>query len=84
MNTITITSFSDYISYIEHNYGRNHLFRGLKSEYWKEFSDTHHENCAGCKEIAKIVSGAKSGRNQAQWKMITMLHYIYTMFETSA
>ena len=30
MNTITITSFSDYISYIEHNYGRNHLFRGLK------------------------------------------------------
>ena len=58
--------------------------RIIESEYWKEFSDTHHENCAGCKEIAKIVSGAKSGRNQAQWKMITMLHYIYTMFETSA
>lgn len=58
--------------------------RIIESEYWKEFSDTHHENCAGCKEIAEIVSGAKSGRNQAQWKMITMLHYIYTMFETSA
>lgn len=58
--------------------------RIIESEYWKEFSDTHHENCAGCKEITEIVSGAKSGRNQAQWKMITMLHYIYTMSETNA
>ena len=32
MNTITITSFSDYISYVEHNYSRNHLFRGLKRQ----------------------------------------------------
>ena len=30
MNTITITSFSDYISHVEQNYSRKHLFRGLK------------------------------------------------------
>lgn len=30
MNTVTITSFSEYISHVEKNYGRNHLFRGLK------------------------------------------------------
>lgn len=54
------------------------------SEYWNEFNDDHHELCPGCKEIIDITSGAKSGRNQAQWKMITMLHYIYTMFEVQA
>ncbi len=32
MNTITITSFSEYISYVERNYGRTHLFRGLKKK----------------------------------------------------
>lgn len=58
--------------------------RIVRSEYWKEFSDIHHENCPGCREIEEILSGEKSGRNQAQWKMITMLHYIYTMFETDA
>lgn len=30
MNTVTITSFSEYISHVEKSYGRNHLFRGLK------------------------------------------------------
>ena len=58
--------------------------RIMESEYWAEFSPKHHQNCPGCMEITEIVSGVKSGRNQAQWKMITMLHYIYTMFETSA
>ena len=32
MNTITITSFLDYISHVEKNYCRNHLFRGLKKK----------------------------------------------------
>lgn len=32
VNTITITSFSEYISHVEHYYGRNHLFRGLKKK----------------------------------------------------
>lgn len=32
MNSITITSFSEYISHVEHYYGRNHLFRGLKKK----------------------------------------------------
>ena len=32
MDAITITSFSDYISHVERNYGRNHLFRGLKKK----------------------------------------------------
>lgn len=53
----------------------------LKSEYWEEFTQDHHQQCPGCKEILSISNGEKSGRNQAQWKMITMLHYIYTMYE---
>ena len=52
-----------------------------QSEYWREFSDAHHHNCPGCREIRGIVDGVKSGRNQAQWKMITMLHYIYSISE---
>lgn len=53
------------------------------SEYWKEFDASHHENCPGCKEIEDITTGKKSGKNQAQWKMITMLHYIFTMYENN-
>ena len=30
MNAITINSFSEYISYVESHYNKNHLFRGLK------------------------------------------------------
>lgn len=56
----------------------------IESEYWEEFTDDHHENCPGCQEILSILTGAKSGKNQGQWKMITMLHYIYTMYETGA
>lgn len=55
--------------------------RIVDSEYWKEFSDEHHDKCPGCQEIQAIINGIKSGRNQAQWKMITMLHYIYTIYE---
>ena len=58
--------------------------RIIASEYWNEFSSEHHRTCPGCKEIEEIANGTKSGRNQAQWKMITMLHYIYTMFEIDA
>lgn len=58
--------------------------RIVRSEYWQEFGEEHHQVCPGCKEITEVVSGEKSGRNQAQWKMITMLHYIYTMFEEKA
>ena len=32
MNTITISSFSEYISYVENNYSKQHLFRGLKKK----------------------------------------------------
>ena len=32
MDVITITSFSEYISYVEGHCGRNHLFRGLKKK----------------------------------------------------
>ena len=56
----------------------------VKSEYWTEFDDEHHQKCPGCQEIIAIINGDKSGKNQAQWKMITMLHYIYTMYETNA
>lgn len=58
--------------------------RIVASEYWGEFDDNHHGVCPGCQEIRAIVEGEKSGRNQAQWKMITMLHYIYTMYEVNA
>lgn len=56
----------------------------MESEYWAEFDDKHHQKCPGCQEITAIIKGEKSGKNQAQWKMITMLHYIYTMYETNA
>lgn len=56
----------------------------VNSEYWKEYGEAHHKKCPGCLEIEAIVGGIKSGRNQAQWKMITMLHYIYTMYEVGA
>lgn len=56
----------------------------VNSEYWLEFDDEHRQNCPGCQEIISIINGEKSGKNQAQWKMITMLHYIYTMYETNA
>lgn len=56
----------------------------VDSEYWTEFEDEHHEKCPGCQEITSIIKGKKSGKNQAQWKMITMLHYIYTMYDTNA
>lgn len=54
------------------------------SEYWHEFDQAHHEMCPGCQEIQQILRGEKSGKNQAQWKMITMLHYIYTIYERNA
>lgn len=56
----------------------------IKSEFWEEFDNNHHNNCLGCQEIENIIKGLKSGKNQAQWKMIAMLHYIYTMFEVNA
>lgn len=56
----------------------------VSSEYWTEFDVDHHCRCPGCLEIEQIVTREKSGKNQAQWKMITMLHYIYTMYEIDA
>lgn len=53
----------------------------IQSNYWKEFNETHHKNCPGCKEIHDIAIGTKNGKNQGLWKAITMLHYIYTMRE---
>lgn len=56
----------------------------IKSEYWSEYTELHHEECPGCNEILLVASGKNNGRNQAQWKMITMLHYIYALFESNA
>lgn len=53
----------------------------MKSDYWEEFSEEHHVSCPGCAEIRAIRDKEISGRNQAQWKKITMLHYIYTQYE---
>ena len=68
-----LSEFEDYIAP-----------RIVKSEYWKEYTAGHHQECPGCQEILSIRKGVKNGKNQAQWKMITMLHYIYTMYETRA
>ena len=57
--------------------------RIVASEYWEDYEEEHHRRCPGCLEIEAVVKGHKSGRNQAQWKMITMLHYIYAMYEES-
>ena len=50
MNTITITSFSEYISYVEKNYIRNHLFRGLKKNSYplipKIGRDSYVQRCS--------------------------------------
>ena len=56
----------------------------VQSEYWAEYNKEHHEHCPGCLEIDAIINQKTSGKNQAQWKKITMLHYIYTMFESKA
>lgn len=57
----------------------------MKSEYWKEYSDFHHNNCPGCKEIKRIVNEVdkkkKKGKSQAKWKGITMSHYIFSIDE---
>lgn len=50
-----------------------------ESGFWKEFDDEHHTRCPGCSTIQSIVKGEESGRNQAKWKGITMLHYIFTV-----
>lgn len=56
----------------------------VESTYWKEYTAEHHQKCPGCVEIQKIVDGESSGKNQALWKMIAMLHYIYTLYEIGA
>ncbi len=57
----------------------------LLSEYWNEYEDHgHHDRCPGCIEIEQIACGHKTGKNQAQWKMIAMLHYIYTLYQINA
>lgn len=53
-----------------------------ESVYWKEFNMEHHNECPGCQTILRIVNKEESGRNQAKWKGITMLHYIYTVNES--
>lgn len=55
----------------------------VNSEYWTEYADEHHKICPGCKEIIDIIDEKKPGRSQGQWKLITILHYIYTMFENN-
>lgn len=71
-----ISELSEFPDYIAPNI--------VKSEYWNEFDDEHHSKCPGCNEISSIIKKDKSGKSQAQWKMIAMSHYIYTLYETNA
>lgn len=53
------------------------------SEYWKEFSDEHHQKCPGCMNIARILDKDNdfTGKSQAIWKGIEISHYIYSIAE---
>jgi len=53
----------------------------IKSTYWNNYSQPHHQNCPGCKKIQAIVSRQTTSGNQATWKGITLAHYLYTMEE---
>lgn len=53
----------------------------IKSTYWKNYSQTHHQSCPGCKKIQEIASKIIDSGNQATWKGITLAHYLYTMEE---
>lgn len=90
----SITPAGIYYSYA-HNYfvgfrGRgqsldefqNHIAPSIiKSSYWDEFDENHHNTCPGCKKIQEIVHGESSGKSQGLWKGITMGHYIYSLDE---
>jgi len=61
---------------------QNHIAPSIiKSSYWREFDEEHHNACPGCKKIQEIVHGESSGRSQGLWKGITMGHYIYSLDE---
>ena len=51
------------------------------SNYWKSYSQNHKANCPGCKTIINIKNGNESGKSQAKWKRIAIMHYLYTMEE---
>ena len=53
----------------------------INSTYWGNYSQSHHQNCPGCKKIQAIVSRQITSGNQATWKGITLAHYLYTMEE---
>ncbi|MFZ5897994.1 MAG: beta family protein [Bacillota bacterium] len=53
----------------------------LKSRYWRLYSKAHRNSCPGCKVILNIAAGNDTGANQAKWKRIAIMHYIYTMEE---
>ena len=55
----------------------------IKSTYWHEFTQLHHEKCPGCSKILDIVDGKNTGKSQGVWKGITMSHYIYSLDENN-
>jgi hypothetical protein len=46
------------------------------SPYWDLYSNDHHLNCPGCKNISSTLSN-----HSYDWKKYAILHYLYTMEE---
>lgn len=53
----------------------------LNSIYWGQYPSSHHVKCPGCQTILNIIKGITSGKSQAKWKRISMMHYLHTMEE---
>lgn len=53
----------------------------VKSTYWSKYSKSHKENCPGCQKILNVLNNIDSGKSQALWKRVSIMHYIYTMNE---
>lgn len=48
----------------------------MSSNTWKTFPSPHHQNCPGCQLIT-----LGPGNSAANWKQISIMHYIHTMEE---
>ncbi len=53
----------------------------LNSIPWGLYSNQHHTNCTGCKEIIDIKNKISSGKSQGKWKGMACSHYLSTMEE---
>ncbi len=48
----------------------------MSSNAWSSFSNSHIQNCPGCKLISR-----GPGNSAANWKQVSIMHYLHTMEE---